>query len=37
MTTAEFQTRITPNMKTRVMVLVVCTSSDDALYFYEVS
>ena len=21
----------------RVMVLVVCTSSDDALYFYEVS
>ena len=25
------------NVYTRVMVHVVCTSSDDALYFYEVS
>ena len=25
------------NVLTRVMVLVVCTSSDDALYFCEVS
>ena len=27
----------TKNVQTRVMVLVVCTSSDDALYFYEIS
>ena len=25
------------NIKTRVMVLVVCMLSDDVLYFYEVS
>ena len=25
------------NVLTRVMVLVVCRSSDDAVYFYEVS
>ena len=37
MTIVKFQSGITPEMKTNVMVLVVCTSSDDALYFYEVS
>ena len=37
MTNVIFKRGRTPKMKTRVMVLVVCTSSDDALYFYEVS
>ena len=37
MTIVKFQRGITPNMWTRVMVLMVCMSSDDVLYFYEVS
>ena len=37
MTIVKFQRGLTPKKKTRVMVLVVCMSPDDALYFYEVS
>ena len=36
MTIVKFQRGIAPK-QTRVMVLVVWMSSDDALYFYEVS
>ena len=37
MTIVKFQRGITPKIETRVIILVVCMSSDDALYFYEVS
>ena len=32
-----FQRRITSKMYKQVIVLVVCTSSDDILYIYEIS
>ena len=34
---SNFKEEYLKNVLTRVMVLVVCTSSDNALYFYEVS
>ena len=37
MTIVKFQRGITTKLQARVMVLVFCMSSDDALYFYEVS
>ena len=37
MTIVKFQRGITTKLYTKVMVLVLCTSSDDALCFYEVS
>ena len=36
-TTVEFQRSLTTKLLIRVTVLVLCMSSDDALYFYEVS
>ena len=37
MSIVKFQRGVTPNMFTRVMVLVVCMLSDDVSNFYEVS
>ena len=37
MTIVKFQRGITIKLYTRVMVLVLCMSSDDALCFYKVS
>ena len=37
MTIVKFQRGITTKLKTRVTVLMLSTSSDNALFFYEVS
>ena len=37
MTIVKFQRGITTKLLTRVMVLKLCTLSDDAVCFYEVS